>query len=171
MWHNYSNYIDNVIAEAYLKGIIGDIDWEKAYEVVKSNAENWRDDQTATWTAVPGKISTYITNGYIPADGELARMCCSKTIEYAYNDYLAAQMAKGLALTSEENGEAEKAASYTADYEKYIASNIEEKKILIINNIFSSLLVVKKRLKDNFDYEKIKNDILESVGFSLSTNF
>ena len=113
--------IDNVIAEAYLKGIIGDIDWEKAYEVVKSNAENWRDDQTATWTAVPGKISTYITNGYIPADGDLARMCCSKTIEYAYNDYLAAQMAKGLALTSEENGEAEKAASYTADYEKYIA--------------------------------------------------
>ena len=61
--------------------------------------------------------------------------------------------------------------SLRIDYEKYIASNIEEKKMLIINNIFSSLLVVKKRLKDNFDYEKIKNDILESVGFSLSTKF
>lgn len=102
--------IDNIIAEAYLKGIEG-VDWEDAYRVLKDNADYQRDDQN-TWSVVDGKKSgvdsTYRTLGYIPADlNSTWVMCCAKQLEYAYNDYCAAQVAKGLGKTE--------------DYEKYLA--------------------------------------------------
>ena len=49
------------------------------------------------------------------------------------------------------------------DYLEYISVNIEEKKALIIKNILNSLLVIKKRLKNGFDYVRIENDILTLV--------
>lgn len=49
------------------------------------------------------------------------------------------------------------------DYFKYISANIECKKALIIKNILNSLLVIKKRLKNGFDYVRIENDILTLV--------
>jgi len=45
------------------------------------------------------------------------------------------------------------------DYSDYISSNVAEKKSLIIKNILDSLLLIKKRLKNDFNYEEIKNDI------------
>lgn len=93
--------VDNIIVEAFLKGIEG-INWEAAYEVIKENAEYWRDDQN-TWSPVRSLDSTYRTLGYIPGDGDKNIMCCSKTLEYAYNDYLASQMA--LAMGDTENYE------------------------------------------------------------------
>ncbi len=90
--------VDNIIVEAYLKKIPG-IDWEGAYEIVKYDAENWRDDQNS-WFPQPEVPSTYRDMGYIPGDDEERNvMCCSKQLEYSYNDYLAAQMAKGLGDT------------------------------------------------------------------------
>ena len=53
--------------------------------------------------------------------------------------------------------------SLHVDYLEYISVNIEEKKALIIKNILNSLLVVKKRLKNGFDYVRIENDILTLV--------
>ena len=44
-----------------------------------------------------------------------------------------------------------------------VSVNIEEKKALIIENILNSLLVIKKRLKNGFDYVRIENDILTLV--------
>lgn len=49
------------------------------------------------------------------------------------------------------------------DYLEYISVNIEEKKALIIKNILNSLLVIKKRFKNGFDYVQIENDILTLV--------
>ena len=49
------------------------------------------------------------------------------------------------------------------DYLEYISVSIEEKKALIIENILNSLLVIKKRLKNGFDYVRIENDILTLV--------
>lgn len=50
------------------------------------------------------------------------------------------------------------------DYLGYISAIEREKKIqIIIDNILNSLLVIKKRLKNGFDYERIKKDILSAV--------
>lgn len=51
--------------------------------------------------------------------------------------------------------------SLYVDYLAYISAIDQDKKVqLIIDNILNSLLVIKKRLKNNFDYEQIKKDIL-----------
>ena len=51
--------------------------------------------------------------------------------------------------------------SLHVDYSAYISANDQNSKVqLIIDNVLSSLLVIKKRLKNNFDYERIKKDIL-----------
>ncbi len=97
--------VDNIIAEAFFKKI-PDVDWQEAYKIIKENAENWRDDQNS-WVPMPSLPSTYRENGFIPADDETKNvMCCSKQLEYCYNDYLAAMMAKEL--------------GYTDDYKKYL---------------------------------------------------
>ena len=49
------------------------------------------------------------------------------------------------------------------DYLEYISVSIEEKRALIIKNILNSMLVIKKRLKNGFDYVQIENDILTLV--------
>ncbi len=97
------NDIENVIADAYLKGING-VDWEDAYRVVKSEAENYRSKQ-------------YIEHGYHYSGTEAnngdhysSRLKpSSATIGFAYNDYAVAMMAKGL--------------GHEEDYEKYIESS------------------------------------------------
>ncbi|KAL1982571.1 hypothetical protein VTN96DRAFT_1157 [Rasamsonia emersonii] len=99
---------DVVIADAYLKNVT-DVDWATAYEAVVKDAEveplNW---------AVEGRggLSSWKTLGYIPTDdfdpygsGPLTRSI-SRTVEYAYNDFCIAEMAKGL--------------GHEDDYQKYI---------------------------------------------------
>ncbi len=76
-----------VIADAYLKGI-GDFDPEKALEacVATANLDNYRG------------IGQYKTLGYIPYDLKdeynSENWSLSKTLEYAYDDWCIAQMAK-----------------------------------------------------------------------------
>ena len=97
------NNVDNVIADAYVKGVTG-IDWEAAYAVMKNNADNERLGyqglnpnplNVVTDTVMAG----YKKRGWIPA----GIMSCSKTLEYAYNDYCVAQVAKGLGKTDDYN--------------------------------------------------------------------
>ncbi len=70
-----------VIVDAYLKGI-GDFDAEKALRACVSSAD--RDDYRG--------IGLYKKYGYIPYDMEKESL--SKTLEYAYDDYCIARMAK-----------------------------------------------------------------------------
>ena len=71
-----------VIADAWLKGIHG-YDGEKAFESMKHSAEQ---DHLG--------LKYYKSKGYIPADREGESV--SKTLEYAYDDWCIAMMAKSL---------------------------------------------------------------------------
>lgn len=94
------NDVDHIIVDAYLKGVKG-IDWEEAYKVIKYNADYKRigfanpKDHTKDYTK-------YKELGWIPA----CVMSTSQTLEFAYNDYCVALMAKGL--------------GHEADYQKYL---------------------------------------------------
>ena len=56
--------------------------------------------------------------------------------------------------------------SLTIDYSQYIGSDINGKKVLIADNVCRSLLVISKRLKNDFLYEEIKNDFLTLLKIS-----
>ena len=72
-----------VIADAVMKGVKG-FDVERAYEAAKTTAMNPNYDH----------VMTYAKLGWVPADKENESV--SKTLEYAFDDYTIAQMAKKL---------------------------------------------------------------------------
>lgn len=101
---------DIVLAESYLKNVTGGIDWATAYEAVVSDAE----DEPFIWSVEGrGGLQNWKSLGYVPTDdfdphgvGPHTRSI-SRTVEYAYNDFCIAEMARGM-------GKA-------ADAEKYFA--------------------------------------------------
>ncbi|MEO7768817.1 MAG: glycoside hydrolase family 92 protein, partial [Ferruginibacter sp.] len=93
------NNIDNVIADAYVKHIPG-IHWKDAYAVMKFNADNERQGSYG-WNK-GDSTNTYQELGWIP----VGRMSNSMTLEYAYNDFCASEVAKDLGTK--------------ADYQKYL---------------------------------------------------
>ena len=90
MWDLAGNYTDcmigyhavPVIADAYLKDI-RDYDTEKAFEAMKHSA-----------TRDKFGLEAYKKYGFIPVDEESESV--SKTLEYAYDDWTIAQMAKAM---------------------------------------------------------------------------
>ncbi|BAO75157.1 GH92 family glycosyl hydrolase [Winogradskyella sp. PG-2] len=100
MWDLAGNYTDcmigyhaiPVIADAYLKGITN-YDTEKAFKAMKHSA-----------TRDKFGLEAYKKYGFIPVDEESESV--SKTLEYAYDDWTIAQMAKDMGKTE--------------DYETYI---------------------------------------------------
>jgi predicted alpha-1,2-mannosidase len=101
---------DVVMADAYVKNVTGAIDWDLAYEAVVSDAEeppeNWA-------TGGRGNIKSYQRYGYVPQDGDpaldsnnsgtyAAARTISRTVEYAYDDFSIAQMARGLGKSDDE---------------------------------------------------------------------
>lgn len=81
------NDVDCLIADGYVKGVKG-IDWDRAYAVVKHNADSMRLGVNQT---SPNRLK-YKELGWIPS----CLMSSSQTLEFCYNDYCAYQMAKGL---------------------------------------------------------------------------
>ncbi len=77
------NHAIPVIVDAYFKGLCGDLDVEKLYEAVR---------KTATQEA--HGLRLYQQYGYIP--WELENESVSKALEYAYNDWCVAVLAKAL---------------------------------------------------------------------------
>lgn len=90
---------DNVLADAFVKGIKDKVDWEKGYEAVKKDAEV----EPYDWCCEGrGGLDSWKSLGYIPEQdfdfrgfGTLTRSV-SRTLEYAYNDYCVAQLASSL---------------------------------------------------------------------------
>ena len=86
-------HADSVIADAFVKGI-REFDAEKAYEAMLKNAEQPGYETIAGFYEARRGIEFYKRIGYVPADrvGEAT----SRTLEFAYNDFCVAQMAKAL---------------------------------------------------------------------------
>ena len=88
-----------VIADAYLKGVKG-FDPLRAYEAVRTTAMNPNYDN----------VATYARLGWVPFDKENESV--SKTLEYAYDDYCIAQMARSLGKTDDFEYFMKRAKSY-----------------------------------------------------------
>ena len=95
MWDLAGNYTDcmigyhavPVVADAYLKGIRG-YDTEKAFEAMKHSS-----------TRDKFGLEAYKKYGFIPVDEESESV--SKTLEYAYDDWTIAQVAKDMEKTED----------------------------------------------------------------------
>ena len=90
---------DNVLADAFIKGISEGIDWNLGYEAVVKDAEvepyDWSNEGR-------GGIDSWKALGYIPVQdldykgfGTMTRSI-SRTLEYSYNDFVISQIASGL---------------------------------------------------------------------------
>ena len=92
------NNVDNVIADAYVKQVPG-VNWEKAWEILKFDADSQRlgiQDSPDPEKRDPVAAS-YKSTGWIPA----GIMSCSISLEYSYNDFCAAEVARGLGKMSD----------------------------------------------------------------------
>lgn len=49
------------------------------------------------------------------------------------------------------------------NYDVYCAADVSQKKELVLRNIFESLMVIKKKIKNDFNYEQLEIDILKLV--------
>ncbi len=83
-------HADSVVADAYIKGI-RDYDAQKAYAAIRKDAT---EKGTGIFHARTG-IEDYLKLGYVPADRGIGESVAS-TLEYAYDDYCVAQMARAL---------------------------------------------------------------------------
>ncbi|MDG5490753.1 GH92 family glycosyl hydrolase [Psychroserpens sp. SPM9] len=92
-----------VISDAYLKGI-RNYDTDKAFEAMKHSATR---DQLG--------LKSYKTFGFIPVEEESESV--SKTLEYAYDDWTIAQMAKAMGKTDDYKTYTERAQYYKNIYD------------------------------------------------------
>ncbi len=86
-------HADSIIADAFVKGV-RNFDAERAYEAMLKDAEQPGSQTLAGYYEGRRGIEFYKRLGYVPADrvGEAT----SRTLEFAYNDFCVAQMAKAL---------------------------------------------------------------------------
>ncbi len=90
---------DVVIADAFIKNLTDGVDWAAAYEAVVSDAEV----EPESWGVEGrGNLDSYHRLGFIPwndvdrnGSGPASRTV-SRQVEYAYDDFCIAQMARGL---------------------------------------------------------------------------
>ena len=104
------DHATSVITDSYMKGI-RDYDIEKAYEAMRKNAIE-PGDVASSRTG----LNEYINLGYTPVDK--VRESVSVTMEYAYDDWCLAQMAKALGKTDDYKLFSKRAKSYENLYDK-----------------------------------------------------
>ncbi|KAF2740983.1 glycosyl hydrolase [Polyplosphaeria fusca] len=90
---------DNVLADAYVKGLRGAINWTDGYAAMVKNAEVLPyntfslDDLTGSTKEGRGALYDWLEVGYISVDR--SGRCISRTVEYALNDFALSQVARG----------------------------------------------------------------------------
>jgi predicted alpha-1,2-mannosidase len=95
-----------IIADCYFKGI-RNYDPEEAFQAMKTSAMK---DTTGFSMHYFVGLKNYKKYGYVPADLEMESV--ARTLEYAYNDWNVAQMAKMLGKTYDYNYFLKRSASY-----------------------------------------------------------
>lgn len=121
-WVQGGSNADVVLADAYIKGLTNGINWTTGYEAVLKDAEI----EPPRWDLVGrGGLVSWKEKGYIPIDdqdyagfGPHTRSV-SRTVEYAYNDFSVAQIARGM--------------NKTEDYQKYMERSGNWKNLLRLN--------------------------------------
>ncbi len=93
-----------MIVDGYFKGVKG-FDAQRAYTAIKTTAMNPDYDSVAAYDKL----------GWVPCDKEDESL--SKTLEYAYDDWCVAQMAKALGKTDDYSYFMKRSASYTNIYD------------------------------------------------------
>lgn len=90
---------DNVLADAFVKGLQGGINWTDGYLAMKRNAEltpwnNW-DTGDPTGSTIEGRsaLPDWLEYGYLTPNYDRS---VSRTVEYALNDFSLSQVAKEL---------------------------------------------------------------------------
>ncbi|MBK3516615.1 GH92 family glycosyl hydrolase [Carboxylicivirga marina] len=95
-----------VIVDAYFKGLLNEFDSDLLFEACKSNA---MDDAHG--------IKEYRELGYVPVSYDHENWSVSKTLEYAYDDWCIAQLAKDLNKTDDYNYFLERANNWKSHYD------------------------------------------------------
>ncbi|RAL10842.1 uncharacterized protein BO97DRAFT_444331 [Aspergillus homomorphus CBS 101889] len=90
---------DNVLADAYVKGLRGAINWTDGYAAMKTDAEvipynTWDPtDPSASTKEGRGALGDWLELGYVSQDRNTR--CISRTVEYSLNDFALSQVASG----------------------------------------------------------------------------
>jgi len=121
MWNSYTSamigdHSTSIIADAFAKGFEFDI--EKAYKYMRKNAFKTPDLEDYKDGKGRRALGSYIELGYIPIEDDVPYAFhnneqVSRTLEYAYNDWCVAQVAKKLEKTEDYNELAARALNYT----------------------------------------------------------
>ena len=123
-WNSYTaamigDHCASVLADAYVKGIRG-FDARQAYRFMRRNAtqqpENFADYQNGMGRRA---LDSYLRHGYIPLEDSVKEAFhqqeqTSRTLEYAYDDFCVAQLARGL----QQDGLQPQDADLKKDYEE-----------------------------------------------------
>ena len=110
-WNSYTaamigDHCVSVLADAYVKGI-RNFDAEKAYEAMRKNAFETPASVEEYKNGMGRRaLQSYLKYGYIPLEDEVSDAFhtneqVSRTLEYAYDDFCVAQMAKALGKTDD----------------------------------------------------------------------
>ena len=92
---------DNVLADAFVKGVRGSINWEDGYKAMVKNAEVAPEDSydplttsdTSSTKEGRGALPDWLHHGFITTDYSRS---VSRAVEYSMNDFSLAQVAEGL---------------------------------------------------------------------------
>ncbi|KAI7487033.1 alpha-1,2-mannosidase, putative subfamily [Hortaea werneckii] len=116
---------DNVLADAYVKGLPG-INWTAAYQAMLKDAEVQPyntfsfTDFTASVKEGRGALYDWVPLGYVSSDRSTRPI--SRTVEYALNDFALAQVARG-----EAPDDVEKYMNRSANWQNIWSHNITHK--------------------------------------------
>ena len=124
MWNNYTaamigDHCLAYIGDCYMKGIRG-FDIDKAWEGMRKNAfETMEDSSPEEYRDGKGRraLISYTKYGYIPLEDSVwdafhRREQVSRTLEYAYDDFVLSQVAKELQKTDDFKALRQRAANY-----------------------------------------------------------
>lgn len=92
------NFADNMVADAIVKGIKG-FDYDTAYAALRKDAFEIPVGQRGQPVGGKGGMEDYLRLGYVPA--RRTEYWVSMTLDYAYNDWSVAQVAKRMGKTDD----------------------------------------------------------------------
>ena len=169
-WNSYTaamigDHASAALADAYVKGI-RNFDAMKAYEGMRQNAfstpyysKDYKDGKGRR------AIISYIENGYIPLEDTVADAFhtneqTSRTLEYAYDDYTVAQMAKALMDSCQDISQKQKLQE---DYKELMHRSENWRNVINPTTGWADGRTLKGKWKNNMDLVHRKSYITEGA--------